>query len=199
MSRKPNTAERREQIVQALLRVMANRGYDGASIQAIAKEAGLSPGLIHYHFASKQEILLALVDRLVARGRVRFESGGSVVASARERLEAYVNARLGLGEGADPDAVAAWVVIGAEAVRQPEVRQVYQRVIQAQLALLTHLIVDMCAEAGRSADDAQALAATLSATMEGAFQLAAAAQDVMPRDYAARMVNVLVAAWLERR
>ena len=37
--------------------------------------------------------------------------------------------RLGMGQVAEPKAVAAWVVIGAEAVRQPEVAEVYQEAV----------------------------------------------------------------------
>ena len=40
---------------------MADRGYERASVTAIAKAAGLTPGLVHYHFHNKKEILLALV------------------------------------------------------------------------------------------------------------------------------------------
>ena len=45
MPRPPNTEQRRSQIVGGLARVMAERGYAKATIQAIAKAAGLSPGL----------------------------------------------------------------------------------------------------------------------------------------------------------
>ena len=56
MARPSNTEERRQQIVEGLLRVMAERGYERASIAEIAKAAGLSPGLVHYHFTEKQEL-----------------------------------------------------------------------------------------------------------------------------------------------
>ena len=47
MARPSNTEERRQQIVQGLLRVMAERGYERASIAEIARAAGLTPGLVH--------------------------------------------------------------------------------------------------------------------------------------------------------
>ena len=68
MPRTPNTAVRRRQIVDGLCRVMAREGYGHATVQAIAAEAGLAPGLIHYHFADKREILVELVETL-RRGR----------------------------------------------------------------------------------------------------------------------------------
>lgn len=58
MARPTNTDARRAEIVEAMLRVMARRGYARASIAAIAEEAGLTAGLVHYHFRNKQAILL---------------------------------------------------------------------------------------------------------------------------------------------
>ena len=58
-------AARREIIEQAALGVFAERGYHGASIQAIAQRAGVTPPVIYDHFASK----LALHKRLLERTR----------------------------------------------------------------------------------------------------------------------------------
>ena len=62
MPRKPNTELRRQQIVDGLLRTIAAQGYTGATIQAIASASGLAPGLVHYHFRDKREILVTLVE-----------------------------------------------------------------------------------------------------------------------------------------
>lgn len=180
-----NTEHRRAAIVAAMLPVMARHGYEKATIQAIAREAGLTPGLIHYHFKSKQEILVSLVQGIVEFARARFEQAAAKAGGPSERLRAYIEARLGLGAGAAPDMVAGWVMVGAEAVRQPEVRALYQQAVAAELAELTQLVADCCAERRRSADGAAALAAGLVALMEGAFQLSSAAGGVMPAGYAA--------------
>jgi TetR/AcrR family transcriptional regulator, transcriptional repressor of bet genes len=180
-----NTENRRAAIVAAMLPVIARHGYEKATIQAIAREAGMTPGLIHYHFKSKQEILVALVEAIVDYARVRYEGEGSASAGPMDRLQAYVRARLGLGAGAAPDMVAAWVMIGAEAVRQAEVRALYEKAIAQELALLTELLSACLAEKGRATGIAATLAAGLVAMMEGAFQLSSAAIGVMPVGYAA--------------
>jgi TetR/AcrR family transcriptional repressor of bet genes len=64
MPRPSNTAERRAQIIEGLLNVIAADGYEGATIASIAKAAGLGSGLVHYHFTTKQAILLALIERI---------------------------------------------------------------------------------------------------------------------------------------
>jgi TetR/AcrR family transcriptional repressor of bet genes len=180
-----NTEARRAAIVAAMLPVMAKHGYERATIQAIAREAGLTPGLIHYHFESKQQILVSLVKAIMEFARARFERAASNAATPAARLQAYLEARLGLGSGAAPDMVAAWVMVGAEAVRQPEVRALYEQAVALELDELTALLADCLAAQRRSTDGARTLAAGLVALMEGAFQLSSAAGGVMPSGYAA--------------
>jgi len=185
MPRSSNTEARRAEIVAALLSVIGKVGYEKATTQAIARQAGLAPGLIHYHFESKQAILVALVEALAEAARSRFETVLGEARRPHERLRAYLRARLGLGVGAAPEVVAAWVMIGAEAVRQPEVRAVYRTMVAEELGLLTTLLAEALAEQGRETDAAPTLAAGLLAMIEGAFQLSSAAAEAMPRGYAA--------------
>ena len=185
MARTSNTEARRAEITGALLAVIARHGYEKATIQAIAAQAGLAPGLIHYHFKNKQEILVSLVGAMAEAAHARYLAVLGDQVEPLPRLRAYLNARLGLGEGAAPDIVAAWVMIGAEAVRQPEVRAVYRRMVADELALLTTLLTDCLHARGREARVASTLAAGLAAMIEGAYQLSSAAADVMPRGYAA--------------
>lgn len=47
-----------QRIVRAAARVIGKRGYDRASMGDVAREAGVSKGLLHYHFASKEDLLI---------------------------------------------------------------------------------------------------------------------------------------------
>src|SRR5215467_5463749 len=60
-------ATTREQIIQAAYRVLAEQGYDAATIKAIAHEAGVAPGLLHYYFASKDELLVEVLKDISQR------------------------------------------------------------------------------------------------------------------------------------
>jgi TetR/AcrR family transcriptional repressor of bet genes len=192
MPRKPNTESRRAEIVAALMPVIARVGYEKATVQAIAKEAGLAPGLIHYHFKNKQEILVSLVNSLADYAQARFAQIAISADSAEARLDAYLQARLGLGDGAAPERVAAWVMIGAEAVRQPEVREVYQSVVAAELSGLGDLLNAYLLEKGRDVTVAGTIAAGLLALMEGSFKLSCAANGVMPVGYALQAARTFV-------
>ena len=74
MGRPSNSAERRAQIVAAMVQVVAAMGYERATVQEVARVAGLAPGLLHYHFKSKREALIVLVQGWV---------GGRPVASSQ--------------------------------------------------------------------------------------------------------------------
>ena len=194
MTSKLTTDQRREQIVEALLKQIAHAGYAGATIQSIARTAGMNPGLIHYHFKDKREILVASVETLVAYARARFERRAAGATTAKARLRAYIDARLAYGDDARADAVAAWVMIGAEAVRDPDVREVYQRSVGEELKQVRTLLKARLAEAGRRSRRTTALAAALLAYIEGVFALASTARELVPKGFAAEMAQ----DWVER-
>src|SRR5687768_7423889 len=104
MARPSNTEERRHQIALGLRRTMAKKGYDGASIADVAKAAGLTPGLVHYHFKDKLEILLAVLDGLVEDHERRLDVAlASTVADPIMALAAFLDAHLAVGKKADAD------------------------------------------------------------------------------------------------
>lgn len=199
MARPRNTEERRRQITDGLARVMAERSYARASIGAIAREAGIGAGLVHYHFESKQAILVALVERLVAGLEARYQRR---LAGAGDdpwaRLDAFVDAFVALDDDADPAAVACWARIGDEAARRPEVAAPYRAAVERWHRALTEAAAAVLAAEGRSPSGAAEAAAGLLAAIEGALHLGAAAPGVIPPGTAAgtlrRMARGLLGA-----
>ena len=63
--KKESEVLRREQIVQAAFRVAARDGLEQLTVRLVAAEAGLSAGLVFFHFTSKETLLLALLDWLL--------------------------------------------------------------------------------------------------------------------------------------
>jgi AcrR family transcriptional regulator len=67
MARRPaHVADRREQILEAALKVFAAKGFRGATNKEIAREAGITPGLIYWYFASKEDLYFAILENRVA-------------------------------------------------------------------------------------------------------------------------------------
>jgi len=186
MARPSNTAERRAQIAAALISVMAKKGYDGASVADVAAHAGLAPGLVHYHFKNKQEILVSALRGVVARHEERLAAR---VAAAgphpARRLEAFVDFHLGLGADADPEALACWILLSGEALRQPAVRRELRRSLESFAATLAHIVGDGVDAGAFRCDDPAAASAALLATIQGYFLLAATARELIPRGSAA--------------
>ena len=63
MARTPKIVEdRREQIIDAAMRVFAQKGFSKATNKDVAREAGITPGLIYYYFESKEALLTAIIE-----------------------------------------------------------------------------------------------------------------------------------------
>lgn len=61
-------AERRREILDAAQRLFFDEGYGATSVQRIIDVVGVSKGAFYHHFASKESVLEALIERLVAQG-----------------------------------------------------------------------------------------------------------------------------------
>jgi AcrR family transcriptional regulator len=71
---------RRAEILDAAWRCLARNGYHQTTMQDVCEESGLSYGAIYRYFASKEEILHAIFDRIAEVSR-------SIVEDARSRRE----------------------------------------------------------------------------------------------------------------
>jgi AcrR family transcriptional regulator len=61
VGRRPGNQDTRGQIITAARRAFATKGFGGASMRAIAADAGVDAALIHHYFDSKQQLFLATV------------------------------------------------------------------------------------------------------------------------------------------
>jgi AcrR family transcriptional regulator len=65
----PEAASTRERILNVALELFTEKGFDGASLREIAERLGVTKAAIYYHFASKDDILMALHMRLHEFGK----------------------------------------------------------------------------------------------------------------------------------
>ncbi|PWR05072.1 TetR family transcriptional regulator [Micromonospora acroterricola] len=68
--RRPGNQGTREAILDAARAAFAERGFDAASIRAIAGTAGVDPALVHHYFGSKDQLFLAAMNSPVDPGEV---------------------------------------------------------------------------------------------------------------------------------
>jgi AcrR family transcriptional regulator len=82
-------ATRREQILKAAYEVALRRGIDGLTVRAVAARARLSHGLVLFHFKRKDQLGLALLDRVLETTMsLRVSDDLGAIPNARERLQA---------------------------------------------------------------------------------------------------------------
>lgn len=103
------SAQRRQQIVEQAYRAFATRGYHGSSLREIAAASGISLSNLQHHFATKEELLVAVLAR-------RDEQGGEIIAGPaglpfREHILAQAKANEGI-----PGLIALYSILSAEAV-----------------------------------------------------------------------------------
>lgn len=114
----------RERVLRAALEVFADRGYDGAGTTEVARRAGVTQPLVHYHFATKEALWRAAVGSLF--GRLASLTDGAAadlvdldpVARLKVMLRRYVHfsaahpevARFFLREGFRPSERLDWLV-----------------------------------------------------------------------------------------
>lgn len=60
--RRPGNPDTRQAILAAAREVFGERGYDSASIRAIATGAGVDPALVHHYFGTKEQLFLATLE-----------------------------------------------------------------------------------------------------------------------------------------
>jgi len=69
VSRAARTAETRRRLLDAARRVFLRRGFAGASLDMVVREAGLTKGAVYSRFRSKADLFLALLDERIT-GRI---------------------------------------------------------------------------------------------------------------------------------
>jgi AcrR family transcriptional regulator len=87
---------RRTQILDAATTVFAEKGFHRATIKDIARQAGIADGTIYTYFASKTEVLLAILNRLneTTEREQQFAQGGE--QDVRSFFRAYLQQRIAL-------------------------------------------------------------------------------------------------------
>ena len=164
--RKASKEMRRQQLIDATIDSLAKRGYAETTLADVADGAGLSRGIVNFHFESKEKLLVAtlqfMADEYGAHWNAALEKAGEDAAS---RLWALV--------AADFDRrictkrkLAAWCAFWGEAKSRPT----YQSLCGARDARYQDTFITLCGELKSEAGygyDSDALALSLCASLEG--------------------------------
>jgi len=114
--------ERREQILRAAYEVALRSGIDGVTVRGVAAEARLSHGLVLFHFGRKDQLVAALLDRVLATTAMLHMSDDIVrLPHAPDRLRALLRQELEPLAGTPRD-MRLFFEYWALGARQPAIR-----------------------------------------------------------------------------
>ncbi|HRS83738.1 MAG TPA: TetR/AcrR family transcriptional regulator, partial [Smithellaceae bacterium] len=82
---------RRVQLTRAAYKVVGEKGYSDFTIKDIAREAGLSAGLVHYYFKNKEDLLFKLLKGMNDNLKNDLGKALSTLEDPREKLLAFCN------------------------------------------------------------------------------------------------------------
>jgi AcrR family transcriptional regulator len=129
--------ERRAAILASALTVFSARGYHPASIDDIAREAGISKALIYEHFSSKFDLYADLLEDHADELFARLAGAVAEVESGAPRLAAGLAAFFGFVE----ERRDAWRMLFREAA-DPEAAAVLDRIVAQVAAVVATLIAE---------------------------------------------------------
>jgi TetR/AcrR family transcriptional regulator, cholesterol catabolism regulator len=102
-SRRNNESNRRDELLRVSARLFREKGFDGTSIRDISSAAGMHSGSPFYHFKTKQDILVAVMEQGLAEGLRKSEEVMAQSLPPEQKLKGLIRAQLGtiLEEGND--------------------------------------------------------------------------------------------------
>jgi TetR/AcrR family transcriptional regulator, mexJK operon transcriptional repressor len=111
-------------ILEAATRVFLREGYEGASVDTIAAEAGVSKRTVYNHFGDKRELFLATMERVRARSEIDAALDLSLFSPGGDLRENVIAFGEGLLRGfLKPECSAFRRVLIAELSRHPELKK----------------------------------------------------------------------------
>jgi AcrR family transcriptional regulator len=134
-------AESRKAVVSAALELFAKKGFSATTADEIAKKAKVSKGLIFTHFATKQDILLAIVDEQLER-LFPIAFGNDDARSPRDKFLALINAWLNVMKD-DPLLIRLTLQLNLDDAWRKLVKRKGKRYIEIYLGGLRDLIAQL--------------------------------------------------------
>ncbi len=159
---------RRAQLVASTIRTLAARGYSRITLTDVAREAGLSHGLVLFHFETKEKLLAETLGFLAEEYRQYWQSALERVGDdPAEQLNALIEADFNPAI-CTPERLAAWCSFWGEAQSRPLYQQACGEKDDAY-NLQLEAICRRLSDTARYGLDARRVARILRTTIEGTW------------------------------
>jgi AcrR family transcriptional regulator len=178
---RPLESEKAKRIVDAMRESVAARGAAGSTFDHVAREAGVSRGLLHYYFGTKERLLVEVVRR---DSEIRLAALGASLGDARtgdDFIDALVRSLEELIER-DPGFVVLMYELFTLSRRNDEIAgELAELCRQTRETLAASLAAKQGEGVVRLGDDAEAVAGVLLALADGLALRFLTEPDVDPR------------------
>lgn len=191
-----DTTKKRESILDAAVQAFTEQGFDNASMDYIAEIAGASKRTVYNHFASKEALFQAVIDRLmqelVALKQIPYDPAQSL----EDQLSNFADAKLAMAK--NPSWLALVKVALPVFIRNPELAQETMEKAEAG----GDALADWLKEAGRdgrlSMPDATLASKVFWAMIGGGFIWPVIFHGPMDDKSASALKKELIATFLSR-
>lgn len=190
-------AERRPELLDAALSVIVERGYRGATLDAVAARAGVTKPVIYSVFSNRDAFFAALLDREEQRAltaiAAAMPASGALAGSDRAALRRSVATGIaGLLRAVEHDPSPWRLILAATEATPGPVRERIHRDRGLIYEGVHRLVADGLAAAGADGLDAGLLAHALFGAVERLIRLAAEKPGVVDPDRAGDVIVALL-------
>jgi AcrR family transcriptional regulator len=103
-TRKTKTTNRRDDILKAAARLFCHKGYEATTVRDLAEAVDIQSGSLFFHFETKEDILLAVLEAGLLRAASLLEGRLAAASTPREKLAAIFHGHLQATLGEERDA-----------------------------------------------------------------------------------------------
>jgi AcrR family transcriptional regulator len=135
----PSAEDRSTEILGSIRQAFAEKGFDGASMQDLARTAGMSVGNFYRYFPSKAAIVQAMCSYDLAEIQAEFaeiQTSDTPMACLRERILAHFDEE-NLKDG------QLWAEITAAAIRKPEIGEASRAMEESIVSMLSTIFAQV--------------------------------------------------------
>jgi TetR/AcrR family transcriptional repressor of bet genes len=190
--------ERRRQLIQATLQVVAERGLMGTKISDVTERAGLSVGAVNHHFKSKEELLTATLAYMAEELQAQwYPVLLDTTLSPADRLVAIVD-HLYDPKVCTPVKIAVWFAFFGDA----HYRQVYRDMVKAfdheRTTAIARISAALKEEGGYAGADPEAIAQSIESLADGLWLALLLYPERVSREAARQQTRALLATHFPR-
>jgi len=159
--------KRRQQLIDATMKCIARKGISGTTLADVAREAGLSQGIVNLHFDSKENLFTETLQRLAGEYRMQFDrtlerSGPSSTDKLLALMELDLRPSI-----CQRSKLAVWFAFWGEVKSRPTYRKICDENDRYYDSVVERLCDEIIADGGYTHSRASAVALALTSMTNG--------------------------------